>query len=286
MNAIELLQDAEVRLAKAGSESPRLDAEVLLAHASGIERVDLYLNRARHIDDKAGQTFSEFIARREAHEPIAYITGTKEFWSMPVRVTADVLIPRPDTEILIDRVLDLTVDRNKRIDILDLCTGSGNIPMALCSELPNAKITMTDISEAAIKIARENTEFAKARIVPLVGDLFEPLATFDLRSSIFDIITANPPYITSEEINALSRDILDFEPEAALHGGKSGLDILSRILKDAKEHLKDGGWLVMEIGATQAETVAELGHEEGYSNMHVKKDLAGMDRIVSMQREI
>jgi len=289
MTIIEHLRKAEEHLTGSGVETPRLDAEVLLSHVLGVERIDLYSKREIPLGASHLEQFDSFIGRRATREPVAYITGVKEFWSMPVKLTKNVLIPRPETEHVIERVLEIVKNHSRSLDILDLCTGSGNIAMALASELANARFTVTDISSEALNVARENLDFAKDRVEFLSGSLFESITTNERRATSterrsFDIITANPPYARPCDFHLFSREI-EFEPEMAIFGGPEGLDLISEILKDACNYLKPGGWLVMETGVEQSDKVRSIANETGeYSDILVTKDLAGIDRVMSMRK--
>ncbi|MBT3182449.1 MAG: peptide chain release factor N(5)-glutamine methyltransferase [Deltaproteobacteria bacterium] len=282
MNIIESLQNAETELGNANARTARLDAEVLLAHILDIKRIDLYINHDKELNPEEQCLFKKYIERRKRYEPVAYITGTKEFWSMPVNVTSDVLVPRPETELLVEKVISIIEDSNLNVNILDICTGSGNIPMALATELPNAKITATDISEKAIKLAEQNTSFAKDRIKCKRGDLFNTVSA----DETFDIITANPPYARPSDKHLFSREVLEYEPESAVFGGTSGLDFIERIIDDGHNHLKAGGWIIFEIGIDQGEEIRNIvGLNKAYDSICIDKDLAGIERIVSIRKK-
>ena len=282
MTIIDIINDAERSLQNSGAESPLLDAEVLISHALNCKRVDLYLERNKIPDPSKADLISDFINKRINGEPVAYITGTKEFWSMPITVTGDVLIPRPETEFIVEMALSKVINRNNPIDILDLCTGSGCIVAALAKELPKANFVATDISDSALAIAKQNISFAKDRTTLLSGDLFSALTTHDSRltNHPFDIITANPPYIPVDDIAKLSREIRNFEPRAALLAKKCGLDFIERIIKDAHSHLKSGGSLIIEFGIGQAgEIKSMVERNDAYNNIEILDDLAGIERI-------
>ena len=279
MTLIELLTGAEHELAKAGVESARLDAEVMLAHALGIQRVDLYLNRTMDPGDEVARRFRADVVRRAAGCPVAYITGVREFWSMPIKVTPDVLIPRPETELVVERAMAVHADRLHALEILDLCTGSGCIAAALAREFPRALMTLADISEKALAVARENLAFAADRTSSFCGDLFGALPA----GSSFDLIVANPPYIPEGHRGMLAREITGHEPHLALFAGGSGLDFAGRIIEDAPLFLKPGGWLVMEMGLGQAEKLEAMAQQfGGFADAVVSKDLAGIERVISL----
>lgn len=280
MKIVDAIAAAERNLARSGTPTPRLDAEVILAHALKVGRADLYLEREAILRDESVSEFERLIARRSQGEPVAYITGVREFWSIPIKVSPCVLIPRPETELVVECTLGTIGDRGAAIDVLDLCTGSGNIVAALASELSCARFMMTDISEEAIALAMENTSFAEKRVFAKVGDLFGAIGP-DLS---FDVMTANPPYVGSKHMESLSRDILQYEPHEALFAGASGLDLISRIIKDARRHLKDGGWLIMEMGIGQGQSVKEMAAEAGFAGeIRIAKDLSGIDRVICIE---
>jgi len=279
MTIIDTINDAEESFRKVGIESPRLDAEILIAHALRCERVDLYIHRDRVIDEGDSNLISEFIDRRGRHEPVAYITGIKEFWSMPIIVSPDVLVPRPETELIVETTLNKLVNRKNPLRILDLCTGSGCIVVALAKELPSANFIATDLSNSALAIAKENLSFAADRTTFLHGDLFSAL-TPRATDQRFDIITANPPYVSKEDMEKLSPDILDFEPRSALVAEKYGLDFIERIIEDAPDRLNSGGFLIIEFGIGQASDIRSMIEKNSsYSGVEILNDLAGIERI-------
>jgi len=283
MKITDLLTQAEDTLTGAEIDTARLDAEVLLAWALGTDRAELAMARSAAPTEAQRARFDEAIVRRAAGCPVAYITGVKEFWSLPIAVTPEVLIPRPDTETVVEEALRRVSDRSREIRCLDLCTGSGCIAAALAKELPKAQIVATDVSSAAIALARRNTAFAEGRIRFFEGDLFEPLRTAG--ENAFDLITANPPYIPDGQIPALAREISSFEPRQALAGGENGLDFVSRIIEDAPHFLTPGGWLMIEIGQGQApDAIPMVLAREGYDTVSTARDLAGIERVLLARR--
>lgn len=295
MTLIELLNDARERLIEAGVDTPLLDAEILLAHATGMRRIDLYMNRSDTPSADLAKNFEEMLCRRIDRCPVAYITGVREFWSIPIRVTPDVLIPRPETELVVEEALKAIALRRNGGDadaprILDLCTGSGCIAAALATEIPDATLTATDVSPAALEVARSNLSFAEGRVKFLVGDLFEALPPANVASGgnsagrgPFDIIVSNPPYVPDGDRGSMAPEIVRHEPEAALYGGESGLDFALRIIEDAPLHLKSGGALVMEIGFGQAEKLkAAAAGLSCCAGAFLSKDLAGIERVITI----
>jgi release factor glutamine methyltransferase len=277
MTIIDLINESERSLQASGAETPLLDAEVLISHVLNCERVDLYIQRNKIPDENEAGLISGLIDRRINGEPVAYITGTKEFWSIPIIVNNDVLVPRPETEFIVETALGKVANQRDRINVLDLCTGSGCIVAALAKELPNASFTATDISKSALAVAEKNLSFASDRTTLLQGDLFSALPD---KNRGFDIITANPPYIPTGDIEKLSRDIRDFEPVGALIAEKCGLDFIERIIKDAPSYLKSGGSLIIEFGIGQANEIRSMAAKNSdYNKIEVYYDLAGIERI-------
>ncbi len=262
-----------------GLASPRLDAELLLGFALGLDRIRLIVDSKRPLSDAELGRYRELIKRRRRGEPIAYIRGEREFYGLPFRVDARVLVPRPDTEILVETALGRTRPRALYGRALDLCTGSGCIAIAFARQRPTWRTTGTDLSPGALAVARDNaqrigvtfsTSFAE-------GDLFAALPA-DAR---FELIVSNPPYIPSGDIAGLDADVRDFEPRLALDGGDDGLLLVRRIVEQAPQRLTRGGVLALEIGHDQAPRVAELLQAQGFQAVERKRDYAGIERVVS-----
>ncbi len=262
-----------------GIDTPRLDAELLLSHVIGLDRVKLILECKRPLASEELGRYRELIKRRRACEPIAYILGGREFYGHWFRVDPRVLIPRPDTETLVDVALGRTATRSMFGDALDLCTGSGCVAVAFAKRRPTWRMTGTDLSEAAIELARANALRLGAvhgvRLVP--GDLFAAVAP-DER---FDLVTANPPYVPSHEVDALDAGIRDFEPRLALDGGDDGMSIVRRIVLESRSRLRPGGVLALEVHYDQAERVSELIEGAGFVEVERTKDYGGHERVVS-----
>lgn len=265
-----------------GIESPRLEAELLLAHVLGVDRMRILLDQDRPLTSDELARYREVIKRRRAREPVAYIRGEREFYGRPFRVDARVLIPRPDTEILVETALRRTQHLSMSGRMLDLCTGSGCVATTFACERPSWQVTGTDLSEGAIEVARDNAQRLGAvwNVRWLVGDLFEPIG--DER---FDLITANPPYIPLGEAPELSPDIREYEPHISLFGGEDGFAITSRIIDEAPRHLRRRGVLAMEIGAGQADEVAALFEKAGFVEVERTRDYGGHERVVSGIRD-
>lgn len=271
-------------------DSPRLAAELLLSHVLKTSRINLYTNYERELADADLANFRALVQRATEQEPIEYLTGRAQFFGLDFEVNRDVLIPRPDTETLVENVLQLSrnVAGFESSRVLDLCTGSGCVAAAIAHHLKTAQIVATDISEAAIDVARRNIERLKLsdRVILESGDLFEPLSRLvDPRP--FDLIVANPPYIASATIETLDRSVKDFEPLSALDGGADGLDLHGRILDGAKERLREAGRLYLEIAFDQAELATMIATERGewLDEIRILKDHAGNDRVLTARRK-
>ena len=280
----DILNEAARNFAIAGISSPRLDAEILLSFCLGCERLDFFKNPLIPVAEKTLASFQKLADRRLKWEPVAYITSRKEFWSFVLEVNNSVLIPRPDTEVLVEEALNICKQLDfAEIKILDIGTGSGAIALALACEIPLARLTATDISAAALATACKNahTLHLDSQIEFLQGDLFVPVDDF------FDIIVANPPYIAQEEYEKLPVGVKDYEPPEALLAGADGLDFYRKIIAQAPGHLKNNGWLLLEIGATQDVLVGNIFKTSGqYSDISIRKDYAGLPRVIKARREI
>lgn len=260
-----------------GSDTPRLDAELLLAQVLGTNRIGLIVDPERPLSKAELSTYRDLHKRRRSAEPVAYMLGTREFYGRPFRVDKRVLVPRPDTEALVEEALDRLSHLSMSARVLDLCTGSGCVAITLACERPTWSVLGTDISADALEVARDNA--ARLGTTPRCwlrqSDLFADLGV-DHR---FDLITANPPYIAVGE--RLPQTIFDHEPHLALFGGADGLAIARRIIAEAPAHLCPGGVLAMEIGAGQAPDTAKLFEAAGFTDVRARKDYGGIDRVVS-----
>ena len=259
------------------SPTPRLDVETLLQKALGVDRLYILLNLDKDLSEDEEKTFNKFIEERLNNRPIAYIVGNREFMGLDFYVQEGVLIPRPDTEVLVEEVIELAKDKGQ-IEILDIGTGSGAITVSLAKYLENAKLTSVDISEIALEIGKKNaiSNNVEDRINFVKSDLFSSLN----KNQKFDIIVSNPPYIKREVIDTLDKQVKDFEPYNALEGGIDGLDFYRAITTQAKDYLKEGGVLAYEVGHDQSEDVSKLMEMDGYTNIYTLKDLQQIDRVV------
>ncbi len=279
-----ILEWTSGHLEQHGSDSPRLDAEILLAHARGCERIALYTHYDDVLSDAERATMRALVQRRAKHEPVAYLVGHREFFGLDFRVTPEVLIPRPDTETLVVELIERLKEHAKP-RLLDVCTGSGCIGIAASVNVPAANAVATDVSAAALEIARGNAAEHG------VADRFE-LREGDLLSVVkpdesFDAIASNPPYIPAHELETLQADVRLHEPRAALDGGLDGLDFVRRLIEGVPRHLVPRGSLLIEIDATQADAVTELLESAGcYEEVTILKDLAGLARVACARKTV
>ena len=271
-----ILKWTEQYFKEKGIESPRLDAEVLLSHILGRERIYLYVHFDEPLEPTELARYREAIKQRVQRVPVAYIIGEKEFMGLTFKVTADTLVPRPDTEILVQAAIERLRARGDAPRFADIGTGTGAICLSVLHFLPKAQADTVDISPAARAVAEENAAApgASDRVTFHTGDLLAPLA-----GQCYDAILSNPPYIPDGDIAALAPEVRLKEPRTALAGGKDGLDFYRRLTADAPAHLKDGGFLAVEVGIHQAAPVAALA-VPAFSRTEILKDYAGIERIV------
>jgi release factor glutamine methyltransferase len=280
--ALEEIDTASRRLATAGIESSRLDAELLLAAAAGVTR-EAAVTGSLDLSPATLKTFDVLVARREKREPLAYIVGHKEFYSLDFEVSPAVLIPRPETEFVVAAALQSIAGKtNPRV--LDIGTGSGAIAIAIAVNARRARVTAVDISSEALEVASRNAQrhSVEDRVTLRRADCFDVLDSGPALET-FDVIASNPPYLDDSEIAALEADVRSYEPRVALSAGSSGHDILQRILAAARRYLARNGELVMEVGAGQAATVAKLVEAAGLRVVSVINDFAGHPRVVRAQ---
>lgn len=273
-----LLRWTTQHFAARGIENPRLDAECLLAFALGCDRLRLYLDFEKPVEADERARFRDLVRRRASERrPVAQLVGEREFWSLRLVVTPDVLVPRPETEGVVTVALGLFPDRERDLRVLDLGTGSGAIALALATERPKARILATDLSPAALDVARANAERhgLADRVCFACGDGFAPAG-----EEGFDLVVSNPPYVAERDAGGLPPE-LDHEPRMALFGGDDGTDVLRRFVADAAERLRPGGAIVLECGPEQAGRVANWLGEAGFLNVRVHPDLAGRARVVA-----
>ncbi len=270
-------------LKKSGSQSPRLDAEVLLSHARGCKRIELYTSFDEEPDEQVRKSFREMVKRRADGEPVAYLVGHKEFYAASFEVNADVLIPRPETEHLVVAALDRAKEfKVASLRIADVGTGSGIIAVVMAKQLPNSHITAIDVSPLALQVARRNAllhAIPESQINFVEGDLLtgcEPEQQFEL-------ILSNPPYISDSEYAALEKTVRDFEPQSALVAGPEGSELIVKLIKQAHPRLISGGFLIFEFSPMLADKLPSMVGE-GWREPHITKDLSGHARIVTLQK--
>jgi release factor glutamine methyltransferase len=282
--SLKLIQWTEAHFKKKGIPNPRLDAEYLLADCLDINRIDLYTQFNKPIQKTELACFRKSVERRAKREPLQYILGYTEFYGLPIKVTPDVLIPRPETELLVEEAIKVEGQKSKvESHILDIGTGSGCIAIALAKNLPDIKITATDRSAVALSIARENARLNNVveRIEFVEADLFPSGRGAASSAPTYSLIVSNPPYIKAAELDQLQEEVRDWEPRFALDGGTDGLDVYRRIACDIVAYLTPGGIFIGEIGHDQEGAIQELFREQAWcESVEVKKDLAGHPRIV------
>jgi release factor glutamine methyltransferase len=275
---LELLRWTTQHFQERGIDTPRLDAECLLAFALGCDRLRLYVDYDRPVDEGERARFRELVRERaQSRVPVALLVGTREFWSLPFVVTRDVLVPRPDTETLVAAALDAAPDREAELAVLDLGTGSGAVALAIAHERPKARVTATDVSPAALAVAAENaTRLGLAdRVELLEGALFEPVA-----GRRFDLVVSNPPYVAERDAATLAPE-LTHEPRGALFAGPDGTDVLRAIAAQVAEGLAPNGRAFVELDPAQAQTVMGWFTAAGLCDVVSHRDMTGRPRVVS-----
>lgn len=274
----DLLALSTTYLDKQGCANPRLDAEVLLGHVLKVDRLHLYLNLDRPLESKEVDEYRRLVGMRGRRHPVAYLTGLREFYSNQYKVTEDVLVPRPETELLVDQAVARTQTLNSP-QILDIGTGSGIIAISIALLVPQSQVLAVDISQSAINIARENAGRLKVndQLSFLQSNMFASIP-----EQKFDLICSNPPYIPSGDLKKLEREVL-LEPQIALDGGSDGLDFYRILTNEAPRYLHKGGALIVEIGYDQGETVVNLAKSKAFRNCQVLQDYGGNDRVVMME---
>ena len=284
-----LIREGQYQLNKAGCPDPKVDAEALYCFLTGRDRVQIFLEAEKEVDPETERKYMKLIDRRASRIPLQHITGEQEFMGYKFIVSPDVLIPRQDTETLVEegaKTIRTTKKERKSFfermkgrkdwEILDLCCGSGNVGISMARICDNVELTATDISEAALALARRNAKANRVDGRFLQGDLFEPL-----QGQQFDMILSNPPYVKTNMIAMLQDEVKDHEPLEALDGGRDGLDVYRRIVREAPKHLKKGGFLLLEIGHDQGEALRKMLKEAlVFENIEIIRDLPGKERVV------
>jgi release factor glutamine methyltransferase len=273
----QLLREGARRLGGLGG-SPRLDAELLLGHALGQRREELYRSLFSSVPTEAEERYAALLAERETRRPVAQLVGQRDFWSFTLAVTGATLVPRPETELLVERAL-ARIPAEAAWTIADLGTGTGAVALAIARERPACKVLATDLSKPALAVARRNAKALSLRNVSCrQGDWFDPLPQPDSARWRFHMIVSNPPYIAADEWS-LTDPELGFEPRVALDGGRDGLSAYRVITEGAPRYLRPGGWLLLEHGFRQGEAVRGLLKEANFSNVATIPDLAGRPRV-------
>jgi release factor glutamine methyltransferase len=294
MRLLDAIKSSADYLANSGVEDALVDAELLALHAAGMERLRAYIDNPE-TDRSLRSKINRLVKRRASGEPLQYIIGEVDFLGLQIRVGKGVLIPRPETELLVEEAIKEFEERRAKgrgqrarksvhgpLAILDLCTGSGCIALALAKEFPGAQVYATDISVKAIAYAKRNAKANRVENVAfLKGSLCAPLK----KNMTFDLITANPPYIRTADITGLQREVSEWEPVSALDGGEDGLDFYREILSKASGYLKVDGSILFELGFDQAEAVADIAKQAGFGHISVRKDFAGIDRVLKARKQ-
>jgi len=266
------------------AESPRLDAEVLLAHARDCQRIELYTVFEEVPDEQVRQQFRDLVSRRAGGTPVAYLVGHREFFSLPFQVTPDVLIPRPETELLVVRALDLAKSNPQPPHIADVGTGSGVLAVCCAKHLPTCSVMALDLSPQALQIAKQNA--TKHKVAQQIEFVCSDLFANQPAEPTFDLILSNPPYVATAEMKGLEAGVRDYEPHLALDGGEQGTEIIERLVPQAAERLKPDGWLLIEVSPTNALRVEYLLSDDSRLAKHETiHDLAGLPRVVQAQRK-
>jgi len=268
-------------------DSPRLSAELLLSNVLNMKRIELYMYFDKPVKKEQLDILHNLVKRAGQDEPIAYLTGKTEFYSIELNITPDCLIPRPETELLVERAVEFLRKRCGRQSVLDLCTGCGCIAIAIAKNFADADIIATDISDTALKAAAENIEKhrLKDRIKLFCGDLFDPIVP-GLDAAKFDLIVCNPPYVSASEFEKLDKNVKDYEPKIALFAGADGLDIYRRIIEGIDTFLKPDAALMLEIGYSQGQAVKELLEQAGcFAKVTIEKDFHNNDRIAIARKQ-
>lgn len=279
----QLLKEAAEGLQEAGLPTPKLDAEVLLCNLLDVERIHLHIYPEKEVSEEVQRIFWQGIDQRKKHMPIQYIVKKQEFMGLDFHVEEGILIPRGDTEILVEKAMEI-YEKNyapNKVKIMDIGTGSGAIVVSLAKFISNSTLTAIDISPKALEVARKNasTHGVNHKIRFLEGSLFTPIHGKDEKEG-YDFIVSNPPYIPRAVVDTLDPGVKDYEPHLALDGGEDGLEFYREITMGAREYLKKEGWLLFEIGYDQGESVSQLLKMNGFKDVNVIQDLAGLDRVV------
>lgn len=272
MNVKEAVQEVRKKLAESNTDTPLLDAQLIVGNAAGMTRVQILTYPDKELNENEICKINEMCSERIKHKPMQYILGVCEFMGLDFKVNSHTLIPRGDTEILVERAIEI-VKKNNYNSVLDIGTGSGAIAVSI-AKYTNIHVDAVDISEGALKTAIENGSNNGVNVNFFKSDLFSEV------NEKYDIILSNPPYIEKDVIETLEPDVKDYEPLSALDGGNDGLDFYRRIINDIDSYLNKNGCVIFEIGYNQGDNVSKLLSEKGFENISVEKDLSGLDRVV------
>ena len=277
-NIADVLLSAVQAFDYAGFDTPQMDARLLLCHAAGISHAQLISIMQEPASTEMQRVFASLVSRRLANEPVHRIIGMREFYGRDFILGPDALIPRPDTETLVDVVLEKIGDHGQPLSILDLGTGSGVIALTLACEFSKAQVTAVDVSDAVLENCQENSKRLGVvdRVTVLKSDMFENV------DGAFDLIVSNPPYIPTKDIKALSPEVRLYDPERALDGGTDGLDFYRQIFSSAQDYLKQGAMLIVEFGIGQTDDISQLATNNGFENLEVHYDLGSLPRVLSV----
>lgn len=275
MTLKEVYSIGKDKIKAGGIGNPALETSLLISRVFGMDKIDIYTQPEIEIDGESLKEFEEIIERRLGREPIGYILGESEFYSRKFSVGSEVLIPRPETETLVEEALDIIGNISSPL-VVDVGTGSGCIAITIGGERSDSTVVASDISFGAILLAKENAKRLGVHNINFVHSDFLNFA----KGRLFDVVVSNPPYISEAEICELEPDIRDFEPIVALHGGQDGLDCIRRVAAGAKSVLKNGGWCIMEIGATQNKEAGAILRGFGYREISFSEDLSGIKRVI------
>ena len=279
MTIREAITQAASLLENAQIPDPRTDAEIILSHVTGMNRMNMLISGAKELTAEQEQRFSSLLLSRTKREPLQYLLGEQFFYGLRFQVDSRVLIPRQETEELCEwGISHLRSLKKEALSALDLCTGSGAIAVTIKHECPQAAVTASDLSHDALELARQNAKANGADVHFVQGDLWEPL-----KGQTFDLILSNPPYIPTADCDTLQKEVLR-EPRMALDGGTDGLDFYRRIADEAVAHLNPGGLIAVELGIGEAEDVAKLFENAGLTDAVIRKDLYGVARMVGARR--
>ncbi len=264
-------------LGERGIDSARLDAELLLAHALKMDRVRLYMEYDRPLIEDELATYRAFVKRRAQHEPVAYITGERAFWTIELKCDKRALIPRPETEVVLESALK-RIPEDSAPRVIDIGTGTGALGLSFASERTEAEVILSDVSAGALALATENAESLGIDVSFAESDLLNGI------DGDFDLILSNPPYVGRSELDVMGAGVREFEPEIALFAGDDGLDLIRRLIPEAFERLRPNGWLVFEFGYRQGDEIRGLLEAAGYQNVEIIQDYSGNDRVGIGQR--